>query len=117
CEVNGDAAPDGVDVAFERAAHAERDDGHPLGGARADDGGYLVGRDGEGDGVRSCGRMPRFAVAVMIPHAVRRGEPLPQQAAQRVYDCNWDWHGYIENEAVIAFSSRYCIIFNVQVRV
>ncbi len=79
-EVDRHAAVDGVDVALERAADAERDDRRAVRRARPHDRAHLVGGLGEDHGVGIGRGVPRLAVAVVAAHAAAVDTRSPTRA-------------------------------------
>ncbi len=78
-EVDADAAADGVDVTFHRAAHAEGNHRHAVLGAGGDHGRHFVSGQGEDHRVGPGGRVPRLGVTVMFAHGVGRGDSVAEQ--------------------------------------
>ena len=78
-EVERDAAPRRVDVAFERGAGAERDDRHAMPRADAHDLLHVLGRLRKHHRVRRLVRDPGDGVAVLLAHRLRRSdEPVAE---------------------------------------
>jgi hypothetical protein len=63
-QIEGDAAPDGLDVPFHGGAGTEGHDGRGVLGAQAQDGRDFVGGLGEGDGVGRRGIVPGLVARV-----------------------------------------------------
>ena len=81
-QVDGDAALDGGDVALERGAGAVGDDRGAVGGAEADDGGDLLGRDREGDGVGGVAGVVGGVLAVVLADGGGGRETLAEEGAE-----------------------------------
>ena len=70
----------GVDMAFERAAHSERHDRAAMFGADLDDCRDFFGRHRKDDDVRKSRRVPRLAMAVVFADGFRRGDAIAENA-------------------------------------
>ena len=81
-QVDRHAAVDRVDVAFERAAGAERHDWRAVSRGDAYHRAHLVGRQGKYDHVWRSGRVPRFAVPVMFELRRVGGAAVAEQAGE-----------------------------------
>ena len=80
-EVEADAATDRGDVAFERRAGAEGDDGDAVLVAESEDAGGLLAALDERDGVGQDGGLHVLAVAVLLAQRVVGGNPLAEEVA------------------------------------
>ena len=82
--VEGDAALQRADVAFDRGAHPVRHHGHAVLRADADDLGDFLRGLGEGHRIRRVRRVVGLSGRVMLAHSARCREPVAQERSELV---------------------------------